>query len=113
MIFIHLSTGRNLGTPAIECIGFESGLTHGLNCGNLTSLPASDHSLEIVRQGSRFAASVLALRLGDGDTFALALEDVLAFELCDGCEYSEHEFAGGRCRVDGLLAAYKFHLFFG
>ena len=48
-----------------------------------------------------------------GDTFALALENILAFQLCDCCKYGEHRFSRWRGCVDGLFTADKFHLFLG
>lgn len=72
--------GSKFISPGVR---FKPGLPHGFCGGDFPGTLASDHPLEIVWQGSRFAAGVFALRLGNGDTLALALEDVLAFEFCD------------------------------
>ena len=99
--------------PAIEGVGLEPGLPHGFCGSDFPGTPASNHSLEVVRQGPRLAAGVLALLFSDSNSLALALQDILAFKLRDCCKDSEHEFAGRRGRVDCLLAADEFYLFLG
>ena len=64
-------------------VRFKSSLPHSLDCGNLSGTPSGNNPLVVVRQRYRLASGVLALCLGNGDTLALALEDVLAFEFCD------------------------------
>lgn len=72
---------RMLITSAVKRICSQPCLPHGLGGGNLSCLPASNHSLEIVWQGSRFAAGVLALRLGNRDALSLTLQDILTLKL--------------------------------
>ena len=102
--------GSKFISPGVR---FKPGLPHGFCGGDFPGTPASDHPLEIVWQGSRFAAGVFALRLGNRDALSLTLQDILAFKLRDCCKDSEHEFAGGCSRVDCLFAADKFYLFLG
>ena len=104
---------RMLITSAVKRICPQPCLPHSLSRGNLSGTPASDHSLEVVRQGPWLAAGVLALCLGDGDTLSLTLQDILTLQFCDRRKHGQHEFAGGRSRVDSLFAADKLHLFFG
>lgn len=104
---------RSPGAPAVKGIGLEPGLPHGLDCGNLSRTPTSDYPLKVVWQGPRLAAGVLALLFGNRDALTLTLQDILAFKLRDCCKNSEHEFAGRRSRVDGLLAADEFYILFG
>ena len=96
---------RSPGAPTVESIWLESGLPHGLDCGNLSRTPTSDYPLKVVWQGPRLAAGVLALLFGN--------RDALTLELCNRGEHGQHKLAGGRGRVDGLLAADEFHLLFG
>ena len=72
---------RSFRTPTIESIRFHSGLPHGLRGSDFSCTPASDHPLEIVWQGSRFAAGVFALRLGNRDALSLTLQDILTLKL--------------------------------
>lgn len=104
---------RSPGAPTVESIWLESCMPHSLGCGNLSCPPASNHSLEIVRQRHRLAAGVLALPFSDSNSLALALQNILALKLRDCCKDSEHEFAGGCGCVDGLLAADKLYMLFG
>ena len=99
--------------PAIEGVGLEPGLPHGFCGSDFPGTPASNHSLEVVRQGPRLAAGVLALLFSDSNSLALALQDILAFKFRDCREYGQHKFAGRCGRVDCLLAADKFYLFLG
>lgn len=48
-------------------------------------------------------AAIFALLFGKGDALALALEDVLALELVDHRECSQHELTGRRCGADRNL----------
>ena len=72
---------RSFRTPTIESIRFHSSLPHGLRGSDFSCTPASDHPLEIVWQGSRFAAGVFALRLGNRDALSLTLQDILTLKL--------------------------------
>lgn len=104
---------RMLITSAVKRICPQPCLPHSLSRGNLSGTPASDHSLEVVRQGPWLAAGVFALCLGNGNTLSLALKDIFALKLCDRREYGKHKLAGGRGCVDSLLTADKFHLLLG
>ena len=72
--------GSKFISPGVR---FKPSLSHSLDCGNLSGTPSGNNPLVVVRQRYRLASGVLALCLGNGDTLALALEDVLAFEFCD------------------------------
>ena len=113
VILCRYCAQRCLGASTVEGIRFKSRLPHGFCGGDFPGPPSGNHLLEVVRQGHRLAAGVLALCLSNCDAFALTLQDVLALQFCNSREYGEHELAGWRGRVDGLLAAYKFHLLFG
>ncbi len=104
---------RSPGAPTVESIWPESRLPHSLSRRNLSCPLASNHSLKVVRQGLWPSASVFTLLLGDSNTLALTLQDILALELRNCCKYGEHKLAGRRSRVDGLLAADEFYLFLG
>ncbi len=104
---------RSPGAPTVESIWLESCLPHSLGYGNLSCPPARNHPFEVIRQRHRPSAGVLALLFGNRDALTLTLQDILAFKLRDCREYGQHEFAGGCDRVDSLLTADKFHLFFG
>ena len=54
-------------------------LCHGLHGRNFASAPPGGDTVK-VRIFLRRPAAVFALLFGDGDTLALALEDILAFE---------------------------------
>ena len=101
---------RMLITSAVKRICPQPCLPHSLSRGNLSGTPASNHPLEVVRQGSWLAAGILALLFGNRDAFALTLQDILTLQFCDRREHGEHKLAGWRGCVDGLLAADKFHL---
>ena len=62
--------GSKFISPGVR---FKPGLPHGFCGGDFPGTLASDHPLEIVWQGSRFAAGVFALRLGNRDALSLTL----------------------------------------
>ena len=101
------------GLPPVKCVCLQSGLPHGFCGGDFPGTPASNHSLEVVRQGPRLAAGVFTLLLGDSNSLALTLQDVLTFEFCDCREHGQHKLAGRCGCVDCLLATDKFYLFLG
>ena len=104
---------RSPGAPTVESIWLESCLPHVLSRGNLSCPPASNHSLEVIRQRHQPSAGVLALLFSDSDSLALTLQNILAFQLCDCCKYGEHKFSCWRGCVDGLLAADELYMLFG
>lgn len=61
---------RDLRAPTIESIWLETGLPHGFCGSDFPGTPASNHSLEVVRQGPWLAAGVLALFLSNSDSLA-------------------------------------------
>ncbi len=70
--------GSKFISPGVR---FKPGLPHGFCGGDFPGTLASDHPLEIVWQGSRFAAGVFALRLGNRDALSLTLQDILTLKL--------------------------------
>lgn len=98
---------------SVKCIRLESCAVHCFCGGDLAAPPAGDDIVEVVRQRLRRAAAVFSLRLGDGDTLALALQDVLALELGYGGENGQHELAGRGGGVDRLLLGDEFDLLGG
>ena len=59
-------------------VRLEPSLPHGFHGGDFPCPPARNHSLEVVRQGPRLAAGVLALLFSDSNSLVLAPQDVLA-----------------------------------
>ncbi len=104
---------RSPGAPAIESIRLEPGLSHGFHRGDFPGTPAGNHPFEVIRQGLWPSTGVLAPFLSNSDSLALALQDVLPLKFRDCHEHGQHKLAGGRGRVDCLLAADEFYLFLG
>lgn len=64
-----------------------------------------------VRRHDRFAAFVLPLLLGNGDTLSLTLENIFPFQLGHCPKDGQHKFPRWGSGVDGFLLGDKFHLF--
>ena len=104
---------RNPGAPAVKCVCLQSCLSHSLSRRNLSCPPARNHPFEVIRQRHRFAADVFTLLLGDSNSFALTLQDVLPLKFRDCGEHGEHKLAGRRSRIDSLFAADELDLLLG
>ena len=111
VILCRYCAQRCLGASTVEGIRFKSRLPHGFCGGDFPGPPSGNHLLEVVRQGHRLAASILALLFGNRDAFALTLQDILTLQFYDRREHGEHKLAGWRGCVDGLLATNELHLF--
>lgn len=92
---------------SIKCIRSKPRPAHGLPCGDLAAPPAGNDIVKVVRQRLRRAAVVSALRLGEGDALALALEDVIPLEFGDSREHGQHEFSCRGGGVDRLLFGHE------
>lgn len=64
---------------------------------------------EVIRCGDFLPALIDAVSLGDGDTFPLAVQQVLTLELIDGSNHGEHKLPGRCPGVQILFIADQMH----
>ena len=103
-----ISASRLLLYSPVKRTLTHSQLPHGFGGGNLAIAPPGHDTFKL-RRLDRLAALVDAVGLGNGDAFPLALEDILPLQLRHSAEHRQHELAGRRGGVNGLLFADEFH----